>query len=402
MLEAELILVKKPMHDQEVPVRQAKRDPRHVTLRDVARQCGMSLTTVSRALNHPEFHKEETVERILSVALELGYNPAYHDSARRLSLRRHGIELLNHQIALVFPQDFAYSNYFRLLFAGIWDVLTPAGFGLVLLKSSSFVSSQLPVSFARGEIDGVIMHVTPSDWYAAITKLREESNFGPRPVMSLLSNSIPGCSSVEVDARCHGYLAVKHLLGLGHRAIMYQIKHIDMQPLWHISERVAGYQQAMQEHGLDPAIHLIPVDIGAAYWEIANEPKQHHLLSALPAVPRSDDHPLLVQLRRHPEVTAVLAHNDASAILIRHVLDFIGIRVPEDMSIIGVDDTDPMLDAEGRNMLTTVRLPLEEAGRLAARELIRQLTDKDESQQESRHFLPTELIVRGSTAPSRR
>ena len=101
-------------------------------------------------------------------------------------------------------------------------------------------------------------------------------------------------------------------------------------------------------------------------------------------------------LREHPEITAVLAMNDASALRAWALLEREGIRVPRDVSIVGFDDTDPKLDADGRNLLTTVRLPLEELGREAARQLVGAITGR--TKREEPVILPTELVVRGSTA----
>ena len=92
--------------------------------------------------------------------------------------------------------------------------------------------------------------------------------------------------------------------------------------------------------------------------------------SHLPQHAHAPEHPVFSCLRQHPQVTAILAINDASAIRTWALLQQGGLCVPDDISLIGFDDTDPVLDAHGQNMLTTVRLPLREFGEMAARQMI--------------------------------
>ena len=98
-----------------------------VTQRDIAERCGVHQTAVSQALRHDPSISAATRERILAVALELGYDPEQHDAARRLVSRRHGTRIINRLIALFLPPRFHQSTYFLKLFQGIWDVVSAEG-----------------------------------------------------------------------------------------------------------------------------------------------------------------------------------------------------------------------------------------------------------------------------------
>jgi LacI family transcriptional regulator len=112
-------------------------------------------------------------------------------------------------------------------------------------------------------------------------------------------------------------------------------------------------------------------------------------------LPWSKQHPLLQLLKTTPQITSILAPNDPAAVVIRHILQVGGYRVPDDISLVGFDDTDPLWDSTGQNMLTTVRLPLHQLGRRAAKLIIEQATTSENNVEKI--VLPVELVVRGST-----
>jgi DNA-binding LacI/PurR family transcriptional regulator len=369
----------------------------NVRLSDIARYCGVSLATVSRVLNHPEQHRADVVRQVRDAAEALGYDPDSHHTARRLSLQKHGKRLLNHQIGFFLPENFFESPYYRRLFKGVWDVLTPEGYGLLLARSDALLDSPLPPSFSRGEVDGVLLHTDPNCWQAMLDLLHSEQRFAQRPVL-LLMHDVPGVPTVNVDQRLGAQKAAAHLLDLGHRHMLYTVK--DRHTPHALGGRIAGYDQAYVDRGLHPEAYLHPIDMGLEYWEIANRPDLHHQLNALPAIPRPSDHPLLRSLQEYPDTTAILALNDQAAVLIHHVLTGAGIRVPQDISLIGFDDTEPLYDAEARNILTTVRVPLEEVGAAAARMMVDHVSGQ---RTDVKNLLfPTDLIIRSSTAPPRR
>jgi LacI family transcriptional regulator len=120
---------------------------------------------------------------------------------------------------------------------------------------------------------------------------------------------------------------------------------------------------------------------------------------SLNALKIPSSNPLLKTLRQHQEITAIITQSDNLALVVHHILTQHHLRVPEDISLIGFDDTTPICDNQFRNILTTVRVPLQQLGQAAAQLMIDQLTSS--SKKVVRKALPTKLIIRNTTAPPR-
>jgi LacI family transcriptional regulator len=378
--------------------RQGERNP-SVTLKDIAAHCELSVATVSRALRYPTRHSEETTRRIMEAAQALGYDPARHDGARRLVLSRFGKQVLNHLIALIFPPYFYRANYFADIFQGILDVLTPEGFGLLTVDAAEGTDHLLPPSFSRGDIDGVIIASDPKTMAALHNHLRTETAFGSRPILSLMAPVASDASAVMIDARSGAYAATAHLLDLGHRHLLHFCGHYEDTTAELHDQHVQcllGYRQAYMDRGMDPDTFLHHAHLDESLWRLAFRAENHPKLSALQSSGWTETHPLLDILRRHPEITGILALNDPTAIVIRHILRLGKLKVPQDISLIGFDDTDAMLDDEGRNILTTVRVPLRQVGRRAAKAIIARVTGT--AKDDGILKLPTTLVERGSTS----
>jgi len=368
---------------------------RPVTMRDIATHCRVSIWTVSLALRHDPRVSQVTTEHVLAVATELGYDPAVHQAARRLVSKRLGKEVMNNVVGLLLPPHFQTANYFAYTSLGILDVLASEGYGVLTSYLTPFLTDEVPhypSIYARGEVDGAIGagYLFES---AALHALRANPGFGNRPVISLLLPR-PGCSSVTTDDQHGAYTATMHLLELGHRHLLhfFSAEGIMQAP------RLRGMCQAMQQYGLDPDRHLHALS-DLSFGDI--HPPYHLLLpdlsadtEAAAAVRRNLDL-LLEYLKAHREVTAILAPNDPTARRLWFMLQYRGVHIPEEISLIGFDDTDGVVDEFGQNLLTSVRLPLERLGQEAAGMIIRQLTS--ETREVEHRVLPTELVVRHST-----
>jgi LacI family transcriptional regulator len=141
-----------------------------------------------------------------------------------------------------------------------------------------------------------------------------------------------------------------------------------------------AFHSVCKERGLDPGETLTYVN-----WKAyAEDESKKALLHAL-------------QSRRN--VTAVVAKNDVNAVTIYNLLTANGFRIPEDISLMGYDDTEILLDDHSNNILTTVRLPLREIGGEAAKFLIKRITGIVKKDREI--ILPTELVVRRTTSEPR-
>lgn len=373
-----------------------------VTLQDIAARCGVTKATVSLALRNDPRVNTDTAARVLTAAAELGYSPAQHIAARRLALKKQGRHVVNNLIALCFPELFGHYNYFLAMYHGLLDVFTPEQYGLLTThlfdQDPDIAIDRLPPIFLRGELDGIIFYAPHSMLNPMFHQLRNHAGFGDRPVVSLVYPAT-FCSSVtidEVDGACD---SVEYLLALGHRHIMHLNYPLAADECLHPVNRLQAVQQTLLRNGLDPARHLHCFTIDF-HWTM---PTGIHARSLSERDPLANDaevgKQLVAYLRTHPEVTAIMAINDHSALKAWQYLKQAGFRVPEDISIIGFDDTDSMQGEDGRNLLTSVHLPLMEVGREAARHIIRRVTGI--SQHNEQLTLPAFLVVRESTGPAK-
>jgi DNA-binding LacI/PurR family transcriptional regulator len=362
-----------------------------VTQRDIAQRCGIHQTTVSLALRGDPRISPETTEHILKIAREMGYDPSAHAPARRMAAHRHGHEVRNHVIAVAMPPQFIHMHYYAALFQGIVDVLEPEGYAVVLASLRG--DSPLPTIFNRGDVDGLLHCHDAKHFVPLEATLRATPGFGDRPMVSLMWPSDTHCA-VRIDDHGGAYQAARHLLELGHRHLAQFFGHSDDSDLRVQNARQEGARQAVRDFGLDPAEHLLLFDIPGRWisplWRpVAGAPAERPIVGD----------PLVQFLRDHPQTTGFLAINDASAIQAWFSLNAAGLRVPDDYSIVGFDDVDPMYDDFGHNQLTSVRLPLVEIGRRAARLMIDLVTGKADDL--AHQVLETQLMARGSTAAPR-
>ena len=346
--------------------------PRAVKLADVAAQCGLSTAAVSWALRGIRAQvSAETIDRVQAAARELGYDPARHTSARRLAMRRMGVEVLNHLVALLVPTVFHETNYHILMFRGVMDVFTPARYGLLTACPTENTLSALPETFIRGELDGLIVLGALEGSLGLVETLRRHEGFGQRPIVSLTIETA-GCSAVLFDDYAGGYALADHLLALGHRHLLVH----DGRD-FRATQRRLGVLAAYADRQLDPRTYLTEYP-----WHNDNPL-------------RSGDR-LLALLPRQPHITAILGPNDLDTGHIWRRLQGAGYRIPHDYSLVGFDDTDPILDAHGANQLTTVHAPLREAGQIAAQHLLDRITGQAAA---TTITVPLSLVVRASTAP---
>ncbi len=370
---------------------------RSVTLQDIAKFCGVSPSTVSVALRGKDCVLPETRDRIMQAAQELGYDSAQNAAASRLRMNAPQKEFINQLAALGFPKEYYSSKYFNDLAWGIMDVLLTHDFVLVhvpfsLQDSNIADKTSLPPLFRRGEVDGLI--VFPDlNFPELIKNLNSTPGFRGRIIICIIHPS-PFTHSVLADEEEGAYLATRYLLENGHRHIA-QIAHPYMQNM-PVSEssirRKSGISRALNEFGcsIQSNISYLPLPSG---WL---DPKS--LYDGLLPVLIDQQNPEIQQVinffKSNPEITAVMGMNDASVIYLWHLLSDIGWKIPEDISLIGFDDTDSMLDNTGRNNLTTIKVPLREIGRQAANLLLGSLAQSNVEKKQI--ILPVELTIRKS------
>ncbi|HEV2036152.1 MAG TPA: LacI family DNA-binding transcriptional regulator [Candidatus Dormibacteraeota bacterium] len=332
-----------------------------MTIADVAGAAGVSKTAVSFAFNKPSKLGNATLERVLQVANDLGYAP--HPAARALSMRRSGT------IGLLIPQRLTtvFANPFLSeLIQGLGELCDENDLTVLLVPP---LDGSLEGAIRQASVDGFISIGLSEDDGALETLDRIGI-----PTVLVDSDASAIHPAVNVDDAGGAEAAARHLLELGHRDVaVILLPPTRLHALTPTaSRRLAGYRSALDAAGVpEPRM----VSAGATMAAGA------HAFEALP------------KGKRRP--TGVLAMSDMAAIGLMAAAIASGLRVPEDLSVIGYDDL-PMA-AWTTPPLTTVRQPIVEKGRLAARLLIQRLQGIDV---DSPPPLQTSLVVRKSTSKS--
>jgi DNA-binding LacI/PurR family transcriptional regulator len=331
-----------------------------VTIADVASAAGVSKTAVSFAFNNPEKLGQATLERVLQVADGLGYAP--HPAARALSLRRSGTigVLIPQRLSTVFANPFLSE-----LIQGLGELCEKHDLALLLVPP---LDGSLEGAIRQASVDGFV-----SLGLSANDRALETLDRIGIPTVLVDSNGSSDHPTVNIDDAGGAEQAARHLLELGHRdfaiiGLPPTRSQAELTPT--TARRLAGYRVALDEGGV-PAPHLMSAGISVAAGA-----------RAFDALPKGRQRP-----------TAILAMSDMAAIGVMSAAAAAGLSVPHDISVVGYDDL-PM-SAWTSPALTTVRQPIVEKGRIAARLLIQLLQGKVV---ESPAPLRTTLVVRGSTS----
>jgi DNA-binding LacI/PurR family transcriptional regulator len=341
---------------------------RKPTLRDVATAAGVSLGTASNAFSKPDLLTDGMRERVLAEARRLGYagpDPA----ARRLRTGQAGA------LGLIFTDrlQFAFDDEAAVLFLrGVAGVLESAGPGLLLIPTSPTRAEGAGVVRAAA-VDGFIVYSTPT----GDPRLGAALERG-LPIITVDEPREPPTPFVGIDDRAGGRVAAHHLVELGHEriAIVTFPEYANDDPSLPFDatrERLAGYREGLGAAWDPDRVVVAPTN----RQEIARE-----LAAKL--------------LAADPPPTAILATSDVLAAgVIRGAADR-GVGVPSELSVVGFDDVPQA--ALNEPPLTTVAQPTERKGEIAAQALLDAL-EREARPEPTRTLLPTELVVRGTTAP---
>jgi LacI family transcriptional regulator len=331
------------------------------TIKDVARESGFSLSTVSLAINERGYVSTETRGKILKVVQDLSYHPTR--SARGLASKTSG------NIGFILTEDHfsAAEPFYTKIFLGTeFEARSHHYYILLTTVPDQFVPGAAPRFLLERNVDGIIIAGKVS------TKLIEQiEGFGIPVVLVDYEVKRKRFSSVLIDNRGGVRAGVQHLLDLGHRAIAFVGGDIEHPS---IAERYQGYREMLDEHGLPLVRELVSID--------GVEPRVSAGAAAMEKILGSGVRP-----------TAVMAANDAMAIGCMQCLKQSGIRVPDQMAVIGFDDIDTCAVTEPR--LTTIRVFKEEMGKLAVQRIVEMISSK--SQTVVTTHVPVELVIRDST-----
>lgn len=338
-------------------------------MKDVARKAEVSIATVSLVLNDAPGIAQTTREHVRRVIQELKYTP--NDQARRLSSGRTGT------LALVMPpwQEAFADPYFLELMRGTLEALRDRGYEMLLeISDKRFLEHDLwKRLFASKRIDGLLI-ATP---YLDQDYLRElGGSHHPTILVNGERPDLPELDSVGYDDERCGREATAYLIALGHR----RIAHI-AGPKNQASalRRFEGYKAALAEAGLPLVDELVGV---GDYLPLEARDVVIRLLALPPD--------------RRP--TALFCANDTMALSAMTYLNEQGYTVPEDFSVMGVDDTGPA--SRSTPGLTTYRQDVFVLARRAAELFVDKLEGKGDTAV-VRHRLPMTLVERQSCSPPR-
>jgi DNA-binding LacI/PurR family transcriptional regulator len=341
---------------------------RRVRLRDVAEQAGVSVGSASQAFGRPELVSDEVRERVLAAADELGY-PGPDPAARRLRTGRAGA------VGLIFSERLAYQftdpaapPFLR----GVSLAIQTAPTGLLLIPDSR-LRDEAARLVREAVVDGFIVYsVAQNDPRVEAALARH------LPVVTVDQPRGAETPFVGIDDRAAARTAAEHLRGLGHERVAVLSFVTTLEPGSSLAldltvERLAGYQEGLGD-AWDPALVRTcrpnaPGPARRATAELLGEPNSP---------------------------TAILAMSDILAFGALQGADEQGVRVPSELSVVGFDDSPGA--AHATPPLTTIAQPHEEKGRLAAERLLEAIDGRGDGEPR-RTFLPTELVVRESTAP---
>ena len=331
-------------------------DASRITIKTLAKLAGVDVSTISRALNDSPRVKPETIKRIKDLANEVKYYPN--------TLAQGLVTSKTKTIGVVIPR--IENAYYAEIFAGIEQVLAVKGYTLLLGIShySKKQEAEVIELFLSRNVDGVILLSGINPGSVTVWK-----NASRAPIV-LIDQDIylHDVDSVACDIINGVGLAVDHLVSLGHQEIAYINDNVTSET------RYNAFRKKMAGLGMKNEPHYVRSDFmyEKGGYEGAVE---------------------LMKYENKP--TAIFCANDYMAIGALKALEDIGLKVPEDISVVGFDDS-YMLNYLLKS-LTTVRQPKEELGRRAAMVLLERISEGAGNIMIEHILLKPELIVRNST-----
>lgn len=327
------------------------KDKRAVTIHDIAEELGLSSSTVSRALNNKGRVGPQTQQKILKTAKKLGYRPSM--AARSLVTQQTG----NIGFLVSKHQLLSGGSFYGEVMEGAEAIASVDGYRFFFSRDAVESASQF---IAEGRVDGIILAgcEIPAQ---LILQVREQL-----PVV-IVDHHLEGIDSVMIDNVGGARKAVTHLIQLGRREIGFVTETLNNLSF---SERFEGYKQTLENHGITFNERLVAEGIpGANCGYVA-----------------------LQHLFQHAHPTAVFAANDEAAAGAIRAIKESGLRVPEDIAVVGFDDG--TLAPHTEPPLTSVRVFRRTMGQWAATRLLELVNDPISPPVQIK--VSTKLVIRDS------
>ena len=333
-----------------------------MTIGEIAKMAGVSKTTISRVLNNKPDVDGATRKRILDLIEEYDFQP--NAFAKAISTQK------SNHVGLLIPHnaEYVFSNpFYTEVMHGVSTEVDRQGYFLVMCFAHE--ANYLDI-YKQKRVDGFVL-LSPGSFHKNIIN---SLNAEKVPFISTakISEDEP-MAYVDVDNYYGATLAMEHLVALGHKRIAY----IGKPSLRSSQDRLRGYQAVIEKYGLP----------------------QHEdwmLITDTSSVQGGHDYTLkLLQSQEVP--TAIFLANDTMAIGALRAVKDAGLRIPEDIGVVGIDDMP--FSATSDPPLTTIRQPIQRLGAVAAQTLI----DMIDYPSATHHhiILPTELVIRASSGSPR-
>lgn len=337
------------------------RPRKHVSLKMLADYVGLAPATISLVINRSpaaDTIPQRTKDLIFAAADKFHYRPNF--VARSLRTQR------SFSIGVIVPE--VSEGYAALVMSGIEDYLLQQGYFYFVAshRHKPDLIDEYPKLLLGRSVDGIIAVDTP--WSLNL----------PIPVVTVSGhNEVKGVVNVLLDHTLAAEMALQHLFGLGHRRIAFirgQEFSSDTETRWN------AIRQSARRLGLP----ISPKLVGQLEGDSASPSLGHDVTRCL--------------LQAQEPFTALFAFNDISAIGAIHALREAGLRVPQDVSVMGFDDIQSA--AYQNPALTTVKQPLRDMGQIAAETVLQRIAASGTNLPSKSVVVEPELVVRGSTGPA--
>jgi LacI family transcriptional regulator len=336
-----------------------------LSLEDIAKKAGVSRSTVSRVINKEPYVSEKTRVRVMEIIEQESFRP--NPAARMLVTQRtHIIGMVIPQITNVFFTD---NSYFPMLLQGASSAISSHDHAMLLwLQQNNETRERFAQRIAENRLmDGIVLSsiVSGDPIVKAVMDIGLPFMAVERPI-GFASEYADDFNYVSVDNIHAAMMAVEHLIRLGRRRIAHITGHMTIADG---QDRLQGYRQALQKADM-------PVDENLIYPGFFNREYGYLGMKAL--------------LKHKPD--ALFAAGDTTAQGALQAIHEAGLRVPEDIAVVGFDDLD--IATQTTPKLTTIRQPVQQKGMTAASLLIDRIEERANGPQ--RVLLPTELVIRQS------
>ncbi|MEN9685372.1 MAG: hypothetical protein RLZZ28_1158 [Bacteroidota bacterium] len=337
------------------------RKEKEITIYDIARQLNLSPATISRALkDHPAINKH-TKKKIADLAAKLGYRSNNFASNLRQQ-KTNTIGVMVHELR---------SQFMTSVLAGIEKVTTEANYDLIIAHSSESAEKEAAnaLNLFHKRVDGVIASLSFDT-----ENLQHFDAFHKKGIPVIFFDRVfedADSAKVIINNRKAGYDATSHLIDQGCKRIAHITANLKRNVY---AERLKGYQQALAEHGIKFYEKYLIVD------DLSEEGSIHSARKILAMKPMPD---------------GIFITNDFCAAVCIQTLKEAGIRIPDDIAIVGFnnDAVSKIIDPK----LSTINYPGQEIGEIVARNLINHLQGNTNMQMTNTIIVRSELIIRASS-----